>query len=182
MLFADYRIVHGDGKPAATGEVGELWIRSPSVMTGYWNNPAATAETLVDDWLKTGDLACRDNDGYYFIKGRRKDMYISGGENVYPAEVEEVLRGMPQIREVAVIGVPHEKWGETGCALVVTETGSALTLEEIESYCTQRLGKFKWPKHLLLVDALPRNATGKVDKVALRKRAAASTGGRITPD
>lgn len=169
VLFADYRIMRDDGTQAQINEVGELWIRSPSNMVGYWNNPEATAATLVNSWLKTGDLLSVDEEGYYFIKGRSKDMYISGGENVYPAEVEDMLRNMPDIHQVAVIGVPHEKWGETSCAVVVTEPGATLTLEKIEAFCATRLAKFKWPKHLVVVDALPLNATGKVNKVALRE-------------
>ena len=151
------------------GTVGEIWVRSPQVMKGYWNNDAATREAIDDDgWFRTGDAGFLDNDGYLFIHDRVKDMIVSGGENVYPAEVENVLMGHPAIADVAVIGVPHDKWGETAKAVVVTAKGADPTVEEIIDFARARLARFKCPTSVDFVDALPRNPSGKVLKKDLR--------------
>lgn len=181
VLFADFRIVLEDGSDAGPEEVGELWLRSPSTMVGYWKNPAATAETFHDGWLKTGDLACVDQEGYYFVKGRRKEMYISGGENVYPAEVEGVLRQMPEIHQAAVVGIPDQKWGETGCAAVVPEPGAPVTMEKIASFCETRLARFKWPGYVVLLEELPTNSTGKIDKLLIREIVLKRLAGQVGP-
>lgn len=159
-------------EPVATGQVGELWVRSAAVMTGYWHRPAETAEVLVDGgWLRTGDAASRDAAGYLFIHDRYKDMIISGGENVYPAEVDNVLARHPAVAEVAVIGAPHEKWGETVHAVVVLAGGASATAEELIAFCRDRLAHYKCPTSVEFVSALPRNASGKILKADLRRRA-----------
>ena len=151
------------------GESGELWCRGPVVTPGYWRRPDANAEAFVDGWLRTGDIGIRDADGFYFIEDRVKDMYISGGENVYPAEIENVLYELPEIREVAVIGVPDERWGETGAAIVALQDGAELSAEALRAHCQGKLARYKQPTHVQYVDALPRNATGKVLKYQLRQ-------------
>jgi len=141
---------------------GELLVRGPSVFAGYWNDPAATAEAMRGGWLHTGDVAERDADGFYRIRDRIKDMYISGGENVYPAEVESVLMAHPDVVEAAVVGVPDERWGEAGVAVVVTRR--PLDPEELLDWCRGRLARFKVPREVRFVDALPRSGMNKVLK------------------
>jgi fatty-acyl-CoA synthase len=145
---------------------GELQVRGPNVFAGYWRNPQATAETLVDGWLRTGDVAERDDEGFYRIKGRLKDMYISGGENVYPAEVESVLHEHPAVADAAVVGIPDERWGEVGVAFVVL-AGDA-SEHELGEFVRGRLAHFKAPKAVRFVDELPRSGIGKVLKDELR--------------
>ncbi len=169
VFHLDARIVAGDEQDVPAGEIGELILRGPTVCAGYWNNPQATAATIRDGWLHTGDLAYQDAEGYFFIVDRKKDMFISGGENVYPAEIEHVLMAHPAVAECAVIGVPDLKWGEVGRALVVLVPGAQASVDELFAYCRQRLARYKVPKSLVLVDALPHNASGKVAKPALRQ-------------
>jgi len=168
LRHTEIRIVKEDGSDAAPSESGELWCRGPVVTPGYWRRQDANDETFVDGWLRTGDIASRDAEGYIFIEDRLKDMYISGGENVYPAEVENVLYELPQIREVAVIGVPDEQWGEVGCAVVALQANQGMAGAEIKQFTRDRLARFKQPKYVVFTDALPRNATGKVQKFILR--------------
>jgi len=170
VLHTDVRIVDKKGKVVGPGEVGELCIRGGNVTTGYWNRPEATAEALVDGWLHSGDAAMVDEEGFYYIVDRWKDMFISGGENVYPAEVENVIYQMPEVAEVAVIGVPHPRWQEVGRALVVLKEGAKLTETEVIEYCQEKLARFKIPKSVLFVENLPRTAAGKVLKRELRQR------------
>ena len=146
-------------------------MRSPQVMKGYWNLPEETAKAITaDGWFRTGDAGYLDDDGYLYIHDRVKDMIVSGGENVYPAEVENVLMGHPAIADVAVIGVPHEKWGETAKAIVVRAPGSRRRpRQEIIAYAAERLARFKCPTSVDWVDALPRNPSGKVLKKDLRE-------------
>ncbi|HSZ42241.1 MAG TPA: AMP-binding protein [Trebonia sp.] len=149
---------------------GELLVSGPNVFAGYWHNPSATRSTLGEDgWLATGDIAERDADGFYWIRGRSKDMYISGGENVYPAEVEEALTAHDAVAEAAVIGVPDERWGETGLAFVVLTGGSPITSQDLTTFCRDRLARYKVPGRFRMVAALPRLTSGKIDKVTLRK-------------
>jgi len=149
--------------------VGEIWIRAGQNMAGYWNQPETTAATLVEDgWLRTGDAAHRDSDGFVFLHDRLKDMIISGGENVYPAEVENALAAHPAVSDVAVIAVPHERWGETVKAVVVLRPGSSATTEELVGFARARLARYKCPTSVDFVDVLPRNATGKLLKKDLR--------------
>ena len=168
VTHIDVRIVDECGNDVVQGDMGELWVKGPTITKGYWNKPEADATSFSDGWLHTGDAARQDEDGFYYIVDRTKDMYISGGENVYPAEVEDVIYQIEGIVETAVIGVADEKWGETGCAIAVVEKGSNLTENVILSHCSERLATFKLPKHVVFVDALPRNATGKVVKTTLR--------------
>ncbi len=155
----------------AVGEVGELWLRGPHVCRGYWNNPEATAAALdAEGWFHTGDLARRDEDGFFYIAGRLKDMIISGGVNVYPVEIEAELLLHPAVADAAVVGVPHETWGEVGVAFVVRRDDAAVSAEELIAFLSARLGRYKLPKDILFVDALPRTAYGKVIKAELRER------------
>jgi len=166
----ELRIVDTEtGDDVPQGGVGEIWVRSPQVMQGYWNLPEATAEAVTDDgWFKTGDAAYLDEDGYVYIHDRVKDMIVSGGENVYPAEVENVLMGHPRVADCAVIGVPHDRWGETAKAIVVKHSGADITELEIIGYCQDRLAKFKCPTTVEWSDMLPRNPTGKILRRELR--------------
>jgi fatty-acyl-CoA synthase len=148
----------------AVGETGEIVVRGPITMLGYWKNPAATAEVLRGDWLRTGDLATRDAEGFLTLVGRARHMYISGGENVYPAEIERVYHEHPAVREIAVVGVPDPKWGEVGCAYVVPAPGAAVDAEALRAWGRERLAGFKIPKRFVEVKELPRTETGKVQK------------------
>jgi long-chain acyl-CoA synthetase len=155
---------------APTGTVGEIWLRSGMVMSGYWNKPDATREALMPGgWLRTGDAATIDDQGYVFLFDRFKDMIISGGENIYPAEIENVLNGHPAVQEVAVVGVPHERWGETPRAVVVLRPGHAADEAGLIAFTRDRLARYKCPTSVAFVEALPRNASGKLLKRELRK-------------
>jgi fatty-acyl-CoA synthase len=157
------------GEPLRGNGVGELLVKGPNVFSGYWRNPAATKAALDDDgWLATGDIAERDADGFYWIRGRSKDMYISGGENVYPAEVEEALVAHRAVAEAAVIGVPDERWGETGLAFVVFAPGQEAAAAELAAFCRERLARYKVPGRFRVLAELPRLTSGKLDKVTLR--------------
>ena len=169
LLHTEVKIVDDDGVELPWGNVGELLIRGPNITPGYWNNAEATKNSFVDGWLKTGDAARFDDEGFIYIVDRWKDMYISGGENVYPAEVENVLYQLSEIAEAAIIGVPDAKWGETGKAVVVLKSDQSLDEEKIIAHCLEKLAKFKMPASVEFIDALPRNATGKVLKRSLRE-------------
>jgi fatty-acyl-CoA synthase len=171
VFHADVRVVKLEDLDGPTeawrttdpGETGEIVVRGPITMLGYWQRPEATAEVLRGEWLRTGDLATRDSEGFLTLVGRARDMYISGGENVYPAEVEAVLAEHPEVREVAVVGVPHPKWGETGRAFVVP-AGASWDPESLRAWAAQRLASFKLPASFVRVESLPRTETGKVQK------------------
>ena len=169
VLHTEVRIVGADGLDAEIGELGELWVKGPNITPGYWNRPDANASSFTDGWLHTGDAARIDEEGFYYIVDRWKDMYISGGENVYPAEVENVLHQLAAIAEAAVIGIASEQWGETGMAIIAVKPGHSLTEAEIHAHCAANLARFKRPHTIRFVDALPRNATGKIHKPTLRK-------------
>jgi fatty-acyl-CoA synthase len=169
------RVVDEDMNDVPIGGVGEIVYRAPTLMSGYWNNPEATAEAFAGGWFHSGDLVRMDEDGYVWVVDRKKDMIISGGENIYCAEVENVLASHPDIVEVAVIGRPHEKWGEVPIA-VAAVTQSNLRLEDLDEFLGERLARYKHPKGLEIVDALPRNPAGKVLKTELRTRYAAPSG------
>jgi fatty-acyl-CoA synthase len=143
---------------------GELVVRGPNVFAGYWGNPEATAEAFADGWLRTGDLAERDEEGYFRIVGRLKELVISGGENVYPVEIEDVLHAHPAIAEAAVVGVPDERWGEVCVAFVALRQAGTADEEELLEWCRSRLARFKVPKEIRFVSALPRSAMNKVLK------------------
>ncbi|HEX9373265.1 MAG TPA: long-chain fatty acid--CoA ligase [Roseiflexaceae bacterium] len=170
LFHVDVKVVDQDGRECGADEPGELLIRGPHICAGYWNRPEETRHAIVDGWLHTGDLARRDAEGYYFIVGRLKDVIISGGENIYPAEVENVLAAHPAVAEAALIGVPDEIWGEVGRAVVLVRPGQALAADELIDFCRQRLARYKTPKSVVFVDALPRTGAGKVDKNDLLKR------------
>ncbi|WP_322858415.1 fatty-acid--CoA ligase FadD5 [Mycobacterium europaeum] len=163
------RVVDENMNDVPIGEVGEIVYRAPTLMSGYWNNPEATAEAFAGGWFHSGDLVRMDSDGYVWVVDRKKDMIISGGENIYCAEVENVLASHPGIVEVAVIGRSHDKWGEVPIA-VAAVAGDSLLLDELEEFLTERLARYKHPKALEIVDALPRNPAGKVLKTELRIR------------
>ncbi len=169
FFHTDVKVVNAAGAECAPGESGEVLVRGPHVMLGYWNRPEATAETIVGGWLRTGDIATADADGYIYIQDRIKDMIISGGENVYPAEVENVLMGYDRITEVAVIGQPSARWGESPFAIVVRKD-AALREQDVIEFCRGRLAGFKQPRGVAFVAEIPRNPSGKVLKRILRDR------------
>ena len=169
LLLCDLRVVDAEGDPVPPGITGEIEVRGPNVTPGYLDNPEATLLAFNRGWLRTGDGGHLDEEGFVFIADRIKDMIISGGENIYPAEVEEALFDHPAIAEIAVIGTPDPRWGEGVCAVVVPKPGASVDLEELREYAGQRIGRYKLPRRLELVDVLPRNATGKVLKTELRK-------------
>jgi fatty-acyl-CoA synthase len=168
MPFLQMRLDAGDGRPADAGEAGELLLRGPQMFAGYLRDPGRTAEVVTEDgWLRTGDLARRDADGFYTICGRRKEMYISGGENVFPGEVEAVLADCPGVAEAVVVGVPDERWGEVGRAYVVPRAGQTLTDAAVLEHARSRLAKYKVPRYLAVVTEIPRLGSGKPDRRAL---------------
>lgn len=165
------RLVDADGHDVPTGAVGEIWVKGSSVTPGYWPGNAEQDASWVEGWFRSGDAAYRDEDGFYYLVDRVKDMYKSGGENVAPAEVERVIATHPDVIEVAVIGIPDSRWGEVGRAYVVVRDGSALTLDAVREHCSRSIARYKAPRSLVLVDQLPRNTTGKVSRAALRELA-----------
>jgi O-succinylbenzoate-CoA ligase len=169
FFHTEVRVVDGRGADVAPGQIGEVILRGPHIMKGYWNRPEATAETIRDGWLYTGDLATMDADGYVYIADRKKDMIISGGENIYPAEIENVILAHPKVREVAVIGQPSATWGEVPLAVVVKKDES-LTEPEVLRHCEGKLARYKHPKAVVFIDLLPRNPSGKILKRLLRDR------------
>jgi fatty-acyl-CoA synthase len=161
-FFTDARVVRADLTSTDPGETGEIVVAGPNVMKGYWQRPEDTAAALAQGWLHTGDAARVDEEGFVYIVDRIKDMIISGGENIYPAEVEKVLHEHPAIKECAVVGVPDEKWGEVGRAVIVLRDGATADQQEILDFLSGRLAKYKIPKTVITVDALAHNATGKL--------------------
>jgi fatty-acyl-CoA synthase len=173
QMLLDVRIVDADGRDVADGQAGEIWMRGPGLTPGYWNRPEETAHAFTPDgWLKSGDIGRRDAEGCYYVAGRIKEMYISGGENVYPAEVENVLARHPSVQEAAIVGVPDEKWGEVGCAFVILKQDALPAgASELIQFCRNNLAGFKTPKQVVFVDDFPRTAAGKVQKHLLRAEA-----------
>lgn len=169
-LDVEIRIVDEDDNDVPVGEVGEILYRGPTVMKEYYKNPEATAEAFRGGWFHSGDLVRQDEDGYIYVVGRRKDMIISGGHNIYPEEIEDVLHAHPKILEAAVIGVPDPEWGESVKAIVIPKPGETLTEDEVIEYCKQNLASYKKPKYVQFVGELPKNVIGKVLKTALRER------------
>jgi fatty-acyl-CoA synthase len=168
-FHVDMKVVRPDGTRCDPDEPGELLIRGPHVTPGYWQRPESTAESIPDGWLHTGDLARTDSDGCFYIIGRSKDMLISGGENVYPAEIESVMHAHPAVAEAALIGVPDEKWGEVGRAVVVLEAGRNLNEAELLGFLAGRLAKYKIPKSVIFAESLPKTVIGKLDKLELAR-------------
>jgi fatty-acyl-CoA synthase len=167
-MHVEVRLVDEAGEDVPQGQPGEIWVRGPAVIGGYLGPEAKIQRP--DGWLKTGDVAWMDDEGFYYIVDRVKDMYKSGGENVFPAEVEQVLLRHPAVHEVAVIGVADERWGEVGLAVVVTKAGQSLGLDDLRAVCDGKLARYKHPKHLEIVEAFPRNVTGKISKQDLRAK------------
>jgi acyl-CoA synthetase (AMP-forming)/AMP-acid ligase II len=166
------RLVDDDGNEVREGEVGELYSHTPYAFRGYWNLPEKTAEALRGPYCTVGDMARRDEDGYYYLVDRKKNMIISGGENVYPSEVESLLGAHQKVKDVAVIGVPHEKWGESVHAVVILHQGATATEAEILDWCKDKIAGYKRPRSVAFIreDEMPRTATGKILHRVLRTR------------
>jgi fatty-acyl-CoA synthase len=174
VFFTDVRVVDPEGREVGPGEVGEVIVQGPNVMAGYWDDPEQTAAVLRDGWYHTGDAGSLDSEGFLYIRDRYKDMYISGGENVYPAEVESALLELPMVVEAAVIGVPDATWGEVGLALVVPTPGALPDADGVRAALGGRLAGFKVPRDVRFLDELPKTATGKIRKPDLRAQYAAT--------
>jgi fatty-acyl-CoA synthase len=170
VFFTDVRVLRPDGTEADVDEIGEIVIQGPNVMAGYWEEPEQTAAVLQDGWYRSGDAGSVDDEGFLYVRDRYKDMIISGGENVYPAEVESALLELPGVQEAAVIGVPDPTWGEVGLAVVVATPGTSLDVDDLRTRLRGRLAAFKVPRHVALADELPKTATGKIRKPELRDR------------
>lgn len=168
MPLTEIKIIDDEGNELPPGTVGEIAIKSPAISIGYWRKPEATAQTFVDGWCHTGDLGILDKDGYLTIAGRKKDMIRSGGENIYPVEIEDVLYRHEAIKDVAVIGIPDPKYIETVCAIIVRKEGMEVTEDEIIKFCKRYLASYKKPRKIIFVDSLPRTASGKIQKYVLR--------------
>jgi acyl-CoA synthetase (AMP-forming)/AMP-acid ligase II len=169
------KVVDDHDRELPSGEVGEVVTRSDCVMEGYWNNPAASEEALRGGWLHTGDLGSFDEEGFLTLRDRSKDMIISGGSNIYPREIEEVLLRHPELVEVSVVGRPHPEWGEEVIAFVVPRAAAKVAPEELDRLCLDHIARFKRPRHYRFVDALPKNNYGKVLKTELRRLLAQSS-------
>jgi fatty-acyl-CoA synthase len=177
FAFTGLRVVGDDERPLPAGMIGEVHFRGPNVFAGYWNRPDATAEAFTaDGWFRSGDLGVLDDEGFLTLVDRKKDMVITGGENVYSAEVEDVLFAHPAVAEAAIIGVPDERWGEAVCAVVALRPSASATADDLIAHCRTRLARYKTPKYVVFVDALPRNAAGKVLKRTLREEVGARKG------
>lgn len=169
-FYIETRVVGDDGRDVDGEGVGELWLKGPACTKGYWENPVATRDAIKDGWFATGDLVRRDAEGFFYVAGRKKDMFISGGENVYPVEIERFLSTHPKVREVAVLGVPDAKWGEVGKAFVAPSDGQTLTAEEVLAFCQGQLARYKIPKYVEVLPELPKGDSGKILKRALKGR------------
>jgi fatty-acyl-CoA synthase len=169
-FYLEARVVAADGRDCPDGESGELWLRGPVVTPGYWGKPEETAAAISDGWFRTGDVVQRDAEGFFWVVDRKKNMFISGGENVYPAEVEQVLVTHPAVKEAAVIGVPDARWGEVGKAfLVIGEGATAPDGDALRAFCRDKLASYKIPKHVHILPALPVNQAGKIDRLQLHE-------------
>ncbi|WP_203362033.1 o-succinylbenzoate--CoA ligase [Bacillus sp. REN10] len=168
VLYTDINIVDENNNPVVVGEIGELAVKGPNVIKEYWQLPAETNQSIKDGWFYTGDYVKADEDGFIYIIGRKKEMIISGGENVYPLEIEQVLKEDPAVDEVSVIGVSDEKWGEVPFAFIVVKDKHVITEEQLKQACLSKLAKYKIPKSFVILSELPKNAAGKVDKKQLK--------------
>lgn len=169
VMFTEIRVVDEDAKEVSPGDYGELLVKGPTVMKEYYNLPEETAKAIQKGWFATGDIVRQDEEGFVYIAGRKKEMIISGGENIYPLEIEKVIYEIADVDEAAVIGVPHDKWGETPIAFIVLKEETNFTEEKLKEYCTTKLARYKVPSLFKIVSALPKNATGKIDKATLKK-------------
>ncbi|MEJ8572765.1 long-chain fatty acid--CoA ligase [Microbaculum marinum] len=169
FFHTEIRLQRDDGVPPTAGEQGEIQVRAPHIFAGYWGNAEATREAFEDGWFRTGDIGYRDDDGYLFLVDRKSELIISGGENIYPLEVEQVLESHPAIAEAAVVGLPDPKWGQIVCAVISCGARTPPSLEEVAAHCLDRLARYKIPRKLVVRDRLIRNATGKVQRGALRR-------------
>jgi len=176
---ADMKVVDPSGVEVPQGEIGEIVYRGPGVMQGYWNRAKDSADSIKDGWFYTGDAGTEDEGGFFYVKDRIKDMIISGGENIYPAEIESVLAGHPAVADVAVIGVPDETWGERVKAIIVRKPGAAATGEEIVEWSRAHLAGYKRPSSVDFAEAIPRNPSGKILKRELREPYWAKTGRQV---
>jgi fatty-acyl-CoA synthase len=170
VFHGEAEIVDKEARPVSPGEIGEMRVRGPILMSGYWNKPDETKQVMKDGWFYTGDLAKTDDQGFMYIIERAKDMYISGGENIHPTEVEKLLLTNPKIFDVAVYGVPDENWGQVGKASIVLKDGQRMSFEEVEGFLKGRIGSFKIPRYVEFVDELPRTASGKIKRYLLAER------------
>jgi fatty-acyl-CoA synthase len=168
VVHGEVRIVDGRGKDVKHGEIGEIIVRGPILMSGYWKRSDLTKKAIKDGWLFTGDLARMDDDGYVYIVDRKKNMFISGGENVYPAEVEKALFSHPGVLDAAVIGIPDKKWGEVGKAFIEMKEGHAITADNIRTFLADKLARYKIPQHIEFIQKLPKTASGKIKKNLLK--------------
>jgi len=169
-LLVETKVIKKNGEKAGPNEEGELFLRGPSIFGGYWNMPDETVKTLKGGWLRTGDVVKYDDEGYYWVVGRSKNVIRSGAESIYPEEVEKVLRDHPKIEEVYVIGVPDEKWGEVSKAIIVLKKGQKITKDEVVQFCMDKLAKYKIPKYIQVVDHIPKTDIGKVSREFLHKK------------
>lgn len=171
VQYVDMRIADENGRVLPPNAVGELQVKGPSITEGYWNRPEANQKSFIEGWFRTGDAAYLDDEGYLYIVDRWTDMYISGGENVYPAEVENVLSGIDGVLEAAVIGIPNERWGQVGRAFIVPKPGATLSTQQVRAVCAERLAKYKIPQEIVFVESIPHNAAGKILKAELPRGA-----------
>ena len=169
VFHSEVILLDDAGRTVKTGEVGEIAVRGSIMMKEYWQDPVRTEETIRNGWLHTGDLARMDEDGYFFLVDRVKNMYISGGENVYPVEVETVLKTHTAVKDAAVVGVPDERWGEAGKAFVVLKKGMHTTSESLLAHCEGQLARYKWPVEIVFCEEFPRTALGKVRKMMINQ-------------
>jgi fatty-acyl-CoA synthase len=174
-FFTDVRVADGDGRVLPTGEVGEIQVRGPNVIAGYWQQPRASAESFAGgEWFRSGDMGYVDADGFLFISDRLKDMIISGGENVYPAEIERIILEMEAVQGVAVVAAPDDRWGEVPHAYLEVRPGYTLEDGDVQRHLAGRLARYKIPKRFFVVDELPRTASGKIRKAEVRRAASRS--------
>jgi fatty-acyl-CoA synthase len=178
VRYGEVRVVDPEGRDVRPGQVGEIVARGPIVMLGYWNRPEETARVLRDGWLHTQDLAMRDAEGFVTLAGRKGDMYISGGENIHPEEIERLYRSHPSIQDIAVIGMPDPDLGEIGLAFVVPEPGKSVSEADLGAFGEGKIARYKIPRKFVFVEILPRTVTGKVQKYLLRQRAIQEPGDR----
>lgn len=169
-FYVQTRIVDAAGRNCAAGQAGELWLRGPMVTPGYWRNEAASRSAVDEGWFRTGDRVMADEEGYLYVVDRIKNMFISGGENVYPAEIERIIIAHPAVAEVAVVGISDDQWGEVGRAYIVAQPGQEVSAADIIPYCRERLARYKVPKSVVVLPSLPKSATGKIDRQALKQR------------